>query len=239
MNSLRETLSACVSYLPESYRSEYGGLLAPEWLDRLADRLLTIHRTGVPTERPRPHFSAECTPPVEPTYAYFVDALRAWQADPAGPVTARAFADALRAAGCANMLLLLGQRRTPATLTDARGIPPARGVLLAAAEQPCGPREPLTVAARALAKHVHRSPEAFWGKVAGSAADKNRAAREVLEALLDGATWWNVFGHYKHETVFEARVPSGHGARWGKAGTLFIGFLEPFDEERGGETTTE
>jgi hypothetical protein len=239
MTSLREILSACVPYLPESYRSEFGGLLTREWLDRLADRLLTIHRDGLPTDGPRPHFSAECTPPLESAYAAFVDALNEWEADRAGPQTPRAFAEAMRAAGCANLLLLLGQRRTPATLTDSRGIPPSRAVLLRAAGQPCGPRDPLTVAARALAKHVHRSPEALWGKVVGSAADKNRAARVVLEGILDGATWWNVFGHYKHETVFEARVPSGHGARWGKAGTVFIGFLEPFDEERRGETTTD
>jgi hypothetical protein len=32
--------------------------------------------------------------------------------------------------------------------------------------------------------------------------------------------------------VFEARLSSGHGARWGHAGGEFIGFLEPFDEAR-------
>jgi len=32
--------------------------------------------------------------------------------------------------------------------------------------------------------------------------------------------------------VFEARLPTGHGARWGHGGEEFIGFLEPFDEEK-------
>jgi hypothetical protein len=231
MTSLRETLRASIAYLSEAFRSEYGGLVAPELLDRLADRLQELRRDGIPAERPRPHFAAECTPPLGPAYAFFADAWRAWEVDPAGPETPRAFAEAMHAAGCANLLLLLGQRRTPATLTDARGIPPPREVLLRAADQPCGPRDPLSAAARAFTKHVHRSPEAFWGRVGGSAADKNRAARALLEGILDAA-WWNVFGHYKHETVFEARVETGHGARWGQAGTAFIGFLEPFDEER-------
>jgi hypothetical protein len=213
--------------------------MVPEYLDRLADRLQTLHRDGIPTRRPRPHFAAECTPPLGPAYAFFADALRAWEADPSGASTPPAFAAAMSAAGCGSLLLLLGQRRTPATLTDARGIPPRREVLLGAAEQPCGPRDPLNVAARAFTKHFHRSPDAFWGKVEGSAQDKNRAARALLERILDNATWWNVFGHYKHETVFEARVETGQGARWGKAGTVFIGFLEPFDDERRGESPTE
>jgi hypothetical protein len=37
-----------------------------------------------------------------------------------------------------------------------------------------------------------------------------------------------VFGHFQHEVVYEARVRSGHGARWAQGGAEFIGFLEPF-----------
>ena len=59
-----------------------------------------------------------------------------------------------------------------------------------------------------------------------------RASPEKQEAILDAATWWNVFGHFQHDVVYEARVPSGHGARWGFGGNEFIGFLEPFDEEK-------
>jgi hypothetical protein len=139
-----------------------------------------------------------------------------------------AFAHALQAAGCKNLLLLLGQRLTPASLTDARAIPPPRADLLAAADRPHSPADPLTVLARALAKHVHRSPDAFWGVVTGSAAQKNESARCILRRLLEEATWWNCFGHFKHEVVYEVRVPTGHGARWGLKEMAFIGFLEPF-----------
>jgi hypothetical protein len=89
------------------------------------------------------------------------------------------------------------------------------------------------VAARAWEKHAPRSGEAFWGKVTGNDRDKNAAALALVRKILTGATWWNVFGHYVHDTVFEARVPGGHGARWGRDGAVFIGFLEPFlNEER-------
>ena len=65
--------------------------------------------------------------------------------------------------------------------------------------------------------------------MSGPTAVRNAQAIEVLTRVLTGRTWWNVFGHFAHDTVFEARLPTGHGARWGHDGTEFIGFLEPFD----------
>ena len=81
---------------------------------------------------------------------------------------------------------------------------------------------------------AQRSPSAFWGEVTGSSDEKNAAAERVVRQLLEQATWWNVFGHFQHERVYEVRVPTGHGARWGHGGKELIGFLEPFDEARMG-----
>jgi hypothetical protein len=61
---------------------------------------------------------------------------------------------------------------------------------------------------------------------------KNALAEQILNGILDQTTWWNVFGHFSHETVYEARVPLGHGARGRLGGSELIGFLEPFDEEK-------
>jgi hypothetical protein len=234
MNTLAESLRLCAVYLPEPFRAEHERLFADEHLGRLAGRLSAFAEHGVPAERPLPHFAAECTPPPEEAWGFVESPVRAWQAaeDRAAPGVLRGLADALVAAGTRNLLLLLGQRLTPASLTDARAIPPTRPRLLAAANRPHGGKDPLTAAARALAKHVHRSAERFWGEVRGSAPEKNAHAEQVLNRILDDVTWWNVFGHFQHEVVYEARVPSGHGARWGWSGGEFIGFLEPFDEEK-------
>jgi hypothetical protein len=231
---LRDILTACADLLPESFRAKHARLFEAEHLDRLASRLLAQHREGVPGGRLPPHFDAECTPPLADAFAPFAAALALWDAagDRQTPAIVGAFAEAILRAGCGSLLLLLGQRRTPASLTDARALPPPRLVLLAAAARPCGPRDPLSAAARALAKHVHRSPAPFWGASRGSVADKNRAAATLLADLIDRATWWNVFGHYQHDIVYEARVPTGHGARWGQDGREFIGFLEPFEQGR-------
>jgi hypothetical protein len=234
MIPLLDTLRLSAAVLPEEFRTAHARLLLDEHLARLADRLESFHRDGVPAERPLPHFAAECTPPATESFACFRAALAARDnvADPGDPAVVLAFADALVTAGTGHLLLLLGQRLTPASLTDARAIPPTRAELLASANRLHSPADALTMAGRALTKHVHRSPEAFWGEVRGAAAEKNAAAERVLNHVLDHATWWNVFGHFQHETVFEARVPTGHGARWGHGGGEFIGFLEPFDEEK-------
>jgi hypothetical protein len=234
MTTLADTLQDCAALLPEAFRTEHARLFEDEHLARLAARLLAFHQQGVPAERPLPHFAAEITPPLADSWAFFRDAVAAWDtaADKEATAILQQFADALAAAGTKHVLLLLGQRLTPASLTDARAIPPTRAELLAAANQLHAPPDHLTVAGRALTKHVHRSPEAFWGEVRGSALEKNAAAVHVITQVLDNTTWWNIFGHFQHEVVYEARVPTGHGARWGHGGGEFIGFLEPFDEDR-------
>jgi hypothetical protein len=235
MISLQHTLRASIPFLQEDFRAANARLFEDEFVARLADRMLQFARDGVPAALPLPHFAAECTPPLAEAWKFFREPVAHWQAldDKLSPLLLWQFADALVAAGCKNLLILLGQRLTPASLTDARAIPPARARLLASANQEHNPADRLTVAARALSKHAHRSPEAFWGDpVRGSVAEKNARAVEMLNRILDNATWWNVFGHFAHELVYEARVPSGHGARWGFGGDEFIGFLEPFDEER-------
>ena len=230
---LSETLLRCASLLPEPFRSDHARLWQPEHLEALAGRLLRFAEEGVPDSPPPPHFAAECTPPLGPAFAPFRDILARWltRPDPEAEPTAeerRDWSAALATAGCASILLLLGQRLTPASVTDARGIPPTRAELLAAADAPCAPGVKLSVAGRAWAKHAPRSDSGFWGTPRGGDAEKNAEARRLVEGILGGATWWNVFGHYLHGTVYEARLPGGHGARWSGDGRTFVGFLEPF-----------
>lgn len=224
MPPLRHLLSDAVSLLSPGFRAAHAALWANEHLDRIADRLADWHANGVPAEPPAPRFAAEIPPAFGEAFAPFRDVL----ADPSPP----RLAAVLERAGCASLLLLLGQRRTPASLTDARGIPPTVATLTASASARHQLNDAQTVAARALAKHAHRSPDRFWGDVTGPSERRNAAAADVLARILAGRTWWNVFGHFAHDTVFEARLPTGHGARWGAAGATFVGFLEPFDESK-------
>jgi hypothetical protein len=232
MRSIHHALCASQRLLPEALRCDLARFFAEEeHVAVLATRLLVLARQGVPAERPAPHFSGECTPPLSEAFAFFRAAVAAWHDNPDAPAIPEMLAGALTAAGVKNLLVLLGQRMTPASITDAGALPPARAKLLGSALRPHSEADRLTVAARALAKHAHRSPEAFWGEVTGSIDEKNAAAERLLLHILDNVTWWNVFGHFKHVLVYEARMTTGHGARWGQGGDELIGFLEPFNEE--------
>ena len=154
--------------------------------------------------------------------------------EPPSEADGEAWQSALRQVGVPGLLVALGQRVTPASLRDARGVPPGHDELLNAARTPHSDKDPLSVGARALAKHAARHPDPWWGEVTGSTQQKSAAADEVIQRILGEPTWWNVFEHYAHGIVFEARCPSGHGVRWGHDGSKLIGFLEPFDESLGG-----
>src|SRR5262245_6953676 len=128
MAALLGTLQAAAALLPEPFRTEHARQFSDEHLARLANRLLTFWKQGVPSNLPPPHFAAECTPPLAESWAFFHDAVDAWDAAPdkAAPAVVQRFADALVAAGTKYILVLLGQRLTPASLTDTRAIPPPR-----------------------------------------------------------------------------------------------------------------
>ncbi|XP_044499980.1 uncharacterized protein LOC123221253 [Mangifera indica] len=77
----------------------------------------------------------------------------------------------------------------------------------------------LTQGARALAKHVNRSSNKYWGIFNGSDSDKNRFAMDVIYRLIAHCCWLNVHIVQPQGIVFEIRVADGYGARWSKDGT--------------------
>ena len=148
----------------------------------------------------------------------------------------------LEALGPWGIQALLGCRRTAGTIEQ---LPPAPAALVTAFTRRHSPSAPLTVGARALAKHVHRSPKGFWAdgtiSLRGSDAQKNAHALALLEGLLRDAVWMNVHalpgGNAEGQTkvaVFELRQREGYGARWSADGLTFRGFVEPqaWDVER-------
>lgn len=130
-----------------------------------------------------------------------------------------------------DLLLILGQRITPGSIRNEIAIPPKRIDLLASAK--VSNKAGLFDVARALSKHSSRNNEKFWGKIHGTVDEQNKNAIFKLEEILNGKTWWNVFGHGKHDYVYEIRTSLGYGARWRYKDLKFIGFIEPLDPESG------
>ena len=84
----------------------------------------------------------------------------------------------------------------------------------------------LTVGARALCKHAHRSSEGFWGVIKGTEAEKNEMAQKVAQSILRECIWVNahILPHSEH--IIECRNEKGYGIRW-TIKSEFRGFLEP------------
>jgi len=223
--NLGDALLAAVEHLTPTFRDETSALWQPEHLERLADRLTALQVAVV--DRPAPTFAEETTPPLEPIFASWRAVLA--EVDDSTEVL-RSLAFRLEATGLDGLLVLMGMRRTPGSLSGMGAIPPLTRDLLRVAELPFRPSDPLSVAGRAWTKHVPRSDSDFWGSVSGNAVEQNRVAIGLVRRLLRGATWWNVYGHIQRGTLFEVRIPSGHGARWETAGPTFVGFVEPFQE---------
>lgn len=187
--------------------------------DLLNNKIHEYLTSGVP--KPLPYFEEEVTPSLESIFKPFskVFLLPSLQQE-------QALSTLLSQTHFHSLLILAGQRQTPASLTDIKGIPPTKERLIHSFCKEY--KQSLSIGARAWAKHAERSEDQFWGAVKGSTATKNQVALKLLDKILVEHTWWNTFGHYVHDTVFEMRLPSGHGMRWGQNGKVFIGFLEPF-----------
>ena len=127
---------------------------------------------------------------------------------------------------------LLGLR---STIGSDKGWPPERLALLKASQVLNNPsKSPLTVAARARAKHAHRGKEGYFGLAQGPPLQQNEDTSFILQRMMNEAVWMNrhCFAGVQDGSVsFEIRVPQGYGARWvineDSEDILFRGFLEP------------
>lgn len=132
--------------------------------------------------------------------------------------------------GPRGVLTCLGIRHTPGSV-DKHCLP-SRAALERAFSQSYSKEESkgsaLTVGARALAKHYHRSSEGFWGKLRGTEQIRNQQALGTMNKLLNECIWVNLHCLPGDEVVVEVRVREGYGARWYVLKQQgFRGFIEP------------
>mmetsp|Transcript_10949 Transcript_10949/g.21424 ORF Transcript_10949/g.21424 Transcript_10949/m.21424 type:complete len:279 (+) Transcript_10949:68-904(+) len=135
--------------------------------------------------------------------------------------------------GPRGVLTCLGVRHTPGSVD--KYCLPTRAALERAFGQRHSKEESkgsnLTVGARALTKHCHRSSEGFWGKIRGTEETLNQQALGVMNRLLNNCVWVNLHCLPKGEAIVEVRVGEGYGARWYVLQQQsFRGFVEPMME---------
>lgn len=245
MNGLAEVLLRAAALLPEPKKTTLRPLFSTELHQQLAERLAWLHQRNGDCPQPGPQLEAETTPPLQEVFEPFVAVLKTWvdRGPQAEPEVIQGLVGVFTTIDTASLLVLLGLRTTPGSVVDEQAFPPPRQELLKSAQAPFEASGGLSCTARALSKHSPRAGDAFWGKVSGPVAQQNQAAQKLIERILKEKTWWNVFSHFQHGLIYEARLESGHGARWTKDGHVFIGFVDPFDvsqrQDGGGTVATD
>ena len=125
-----------------------------------------------------------------------------------------------------NILTLLGIRETTGSLNNY--LPIDKNILINSFNNLHSPKSKLTVGARALTKHSHRSiTDNFWPDQNGKEQEKNDKANKILEKILNECVWINIHGLPHDVGIIEIRVEKGYGMRWEINNNFFRGFLEP------------
>jgi len=70
----------------------------------------------------------------------------------------------------------------------------------------------LTVGARALTKHAHRSSEGFWGQIKGTEAEKNEMAENIVRLIVDECIWVNAHILLIVSTLLSAEMTKDMGS---------------------------
>ncbi|WP_397364069.1 hypothetical protein [Olleya sp. R77988] len=199
-----------------------------EYLQKFSKQLIDFHENNTPKHLPLPHFSEEITPDLNNVFSIFKSIIIVLDANNfiSNKANQNLISNTIQKTPFESVLQIMGQRQTPATIKTSQGLPLKKQEMIDSGLKPYNNQ--ISVGVRAWEKHIDRTDDAFWGKISGSPQVKQNTVKNIITNIINNHTWWNTFYHYKHQTVFEIRVKSGHGMRWSKEDKSLIGFLEPF-----------
>lgn len=215
-----ELLKPSIPFLSNSWKEKYDAILAEEHVERLENNIKKYQNNTWDWEFP--YFNEELKTDREESFQEFITIL-------ATKDSPQDKAQKLEIIPFEYWLDVLGQRLTSASIRDETAVPPLKSVLIESCVKPFN--HEITIAQRAWEKHIGRTDDAFWGEIKGNNQQKKEKVMQKVNQIIDHATWWNVFFHYKHQLVYEVREKKGHGIRWSHGGKQLIGFLEIFINE--------
>ena len=222
--ALYKILVVAKDYFSEEWKSKYKAFLNEETLSFFAKQLcIKMHTTSI--EPILPYFDEE----MQQDYSEVVYRFKRVLTTENNLVEPIIISQLIEETSFKDVLLLMGQRITSASVQDYQAIPPLKSVLLESCFQPLN--KETTVVVKAWEKHVGRYPESIFEIIKGNQKEKESTIKNQIDYIMENQTWWNVFFHYKHGLVYEIRIPNGQGMRWSSDGKQFIGFLEQFLNE--------
>ncbi|WP_163408213.1 hypothetical protein [Flavobacterium ajazii] len=219
-------IKAIIPDLNSEWKEKYARFLTDENLSLFSENLILLYNQKTEISR-LPYFKEEIIVSLQDAVSYFKTALENFEND--SNEFRKSLIQAFEKTPFESILLISGQRLTPASVRDENGIPPAKEILLESCFQPYN--KEISIAARAWEKHVGRNKNSIFGEIKGNTIQKKERVENLIQYIISHKTWWNIFYHYKHNLVYEIRVENGQGLRWTADGKQFIGFLEDFLEE--------
>lgn len=214
-----------IQFISKNWIDKHVELLNSEHWNIIGERIFSFVYNNEIYHNPLPIFNEEIIANYPKHYQYF-EQLKFIDKKTQNEIT-QLIAKIIERTPIESLLIILGQRKTPATISDKNGIPPLNEQLLKTCFEPYN--EYICKATRAREKHISRNEQdTFWGKIEGTTEEKEATTKAIVKKIIDNKTWWNVFTHYKHDVVYEIRIASGEGIRWKKNKLELIGFLEPF-----------
>lgn len=219
-------IKAILPDLNSEWKEKYALFLTDESLNLFSENLISFYNQKEEVSR-LPYFKEEIIVSLQEAVSYFKKVLEDFKND--SDQLKINLIEALEKTPFEIILLILGQRLTPASQRDQTGIPPAAAHLLESCFQPFN--KDISIAARAWEKHVGRNKNSIFGEIKGNTIQKKEKVEKLVQYIIAHKTWWNIFYHYKHNLVYEIRIENGQGMRWTADGKQFIGFLEDFLEE--------
>ena len=131
---------------------------------------------------------------------------------------------------CRDLLTFLGIRKTTGSIDYY--IPLDKNMIINKFKELNNPKSTLTVGAKALCKHSHRSvTDPFWPGQGGKEKEKNENAEKMLNLFLKECVWINIHLLPHQLVIIELRIDKGYGIRWQANDGMFRGFLEPQMED--------
>lgn len=222
--NLYKTLVAAKAFLSENWKSKNQAFLQDEILSFFAKQLF-IQLNSTSNEPRLPYFEEE----IIQDYSDALNQFKKVFTNENVLVEPKIVSQLLEKISFKELLLLMGQRITSASVQDQQAIPPLRKIVLASCFQPLNKETKVVV--KAWEKHVGRYPESIFETLKGNQKEKEITISKQIDYIIENQTWWNVFFHYKHGLVYEIRIANGQGMRWSSDGKVFIGFLEQFLNE--------
>ena len=127
---------------------------------------------------------------------------------------------------CRDILTFLGIRKTKGSIDNY--LPLDKNIIIGKFKELNNEKSKLTVGAKALCKHSHRSvTESFWPDQGGKEIEKNEKAEKMLNLFINECVWINMHLLPHNLIIIELRIDKGYGIRWQVNDGMFRGFLEP------------